>query len=429
MSRLALLGMLIFALLFVGFAAVRAELLLLAIPLAVYLLASLVYSPWQTDTWQPRLQVVRQISSSRVLAGSLVTIRLQVHNLGEGVDRLWLEERLPPGLELVEGETRLFDHLPAKDSLELRYTVRAWRGVYILPAIEVHYSDRLGLLERRLVFDSLDTIAVLPKTLRLAHLPVRPPLTHGFNGIIPARRGGPGVVFYGLRDYQPGDAQRWINWRASARLESSLVTNAYQQESAANIGLILDARQESYLTVDQHSLFEHAVVAAASLAESFLNDGNRVGLVHYGRYISWTLPGYGKVQRERILNALAQASPGESQIDRLEYLPARFVPPGSQLVLISPLLERDLETLLQLRARRYSVLVICPNPVAFEARHMPASIETRMAVRIARLERLLLLQPLRQAGIQVLDWDVSAPFDQAVQAITRGAGRFWAGVQ
>ena len=130
------------------------------------------------------------------------------------------------------------------------------------------------------------------------------------------------------------------------------------------------------------------------------------------------------MQRERILTALADASPGDSQIDRLEYLPARFVPPGSQLVYISPLLKRDIETLLQLRARRYAVLVICPNPVIFEACHLPETKETQIAIRIARLERQLMLRPLAEAGIQILDWDVRIPFDQTVQVIARGAGRF-----
>jgi len=422
LSRLVILGVAVFSLVILGLAVVRAELLLMAIPLAVYLLSSLYFSPWQ-----PKLEVSRQVSATRVVSGTLVEVRLSIFNLGESIDRIWLEEKLPGGLVLVEGETRLLDSLPSRQSLELNYTVRAERGVYALPVVEVYYSDRLGLVTRRLSYETQDTISVLPKTLRLAHLPIRPPLTHGFNGSIPARRGGPGVLFFGLRDYQPGDALRWVNWRASARQENTLVTNEFQQESAANVGLILDARQESYLSVGQESLFEHAASAAASLAEAFLNAGNRVGLVHYGRYISWTLPGYGKVQRERILNALAQAAPGESQIDRLEYLPARFVPPGSQLVLVSPLLERDLPTLLQLRARRYAVLVISPDPVAFEAKRLPNTQEAHQAIRIARLERQLVLQPLREAGIQLMDWDVSIPFDQAIQAITRGAGRFWAG--
>ncbi len=422
MSRLVILGILIFGLAMAGLATVRAELLILAVPLAVYFLASLVSSAWDA-----RVKISRAISSRRVLAGSLVEVTIKIENLGEALDQVWLEEPLPAGLQLIDGKTHLFERLSTAGSLELHYSVRAQRGIYLFPAFDLHYSDVYSLVPRHLHFQQEDTIAVLPESLRLDRIPIRPPRTHGFNGSIPARRGGPGITFYGLRDYQPGDELRWINWRASARSEQALFTNEYQQESTADVGIILDARYESYLVTTGKSLFEHAVTATASLAEALINDGNRVGLVHYGKYVSWTYPGYGKMQRERIMNALSQASPGDSQVDRLEYLPARFVPPGSQLVLVSPLLEQDLETLLQLRSRRYALLVVSPNPVAYEASCLPDTPETQMAIRVTRLERLLLLQPLRQAGIQVLDWDTNIPFDQAIQRITRGAGRFWMG--
>ena len=123
-------------------------------------------------------------------------------------------------------------------------------------------------------------------------------------------------------------------------------------------------------TVD--SLFEHSVLAAGSLADALLQQGNRVGLLVYSQYLHWTLPGYGKLQRERILQALAGAAPGASQIfDGLQYLPTRLFPAESQIVLVSPLVEDDYLTLVQLRARGYQVMVVSPDPVGFEARLLP----------------------------------------------------------
>jgi hypothetical protein len=39
-----------------------------------------------------------------------------------------------------------------------------------------------------------------------------------------------------------------------------------------------------------------------------------------------------------------------------------------------------------------------------------------MAARIVAVERTLLLFRLRQAGIQVVDWQVDRPFDQVLHA-------------
>jgi uncharacterized protein (DUF58 family) len=133
------------------------------------------------------------------------------------------------------------------------------------------------------------------------------------------------------------------------------------------------------------------------------------------------MPGYGRIQRERILHALAAAAPGGSQVfEGLQHLPTRLFPPESQLVLVSPLLEDDLSSLILLRGRGYQVLVICPDPVSFEisglsaSRHAYSAADLHLAARIVRLERSASLGRLRRAGVQVIEWDVSLPFDQAM---------------
>ena len=217
---------------------------------------------------------------------------------------------------------------------------------------------------------------------------------------------------------------RQVNWQATARHPGFVYSNEYEQERSVDIGIILDARQDSYFEIEGRSLFEHAVVAAASLAQAFLNDGNRVGLMHYGQYLGWVFPGYGKVQRERILYALAQARPGDSLIDHMGNLPVRFFPARSQIVLISPLQAKDTEVLLSLRARGYSMLMVSPDPLAFEMASLPKNEAILLAEKIARLERLAALRSLQLAGIRTLDWDTNVPFDQAVLPITRGLARF-----
>jgi uncharacterized protein (DUF58 family) len=72
--------------------------------------------------------------------------------------------------------------------------------------------------------------------------------------------------------------------------------------------------------------------------------------------------------------------------------------------------------LIQLRAQGYDVLVISPNPVKFELSYLPASdSNVALAGRVLHMERLLLLQKLQRANIQVLDWDVTEPFDSVVK--------------
>lgn len=418
MNRLLLLGMLIFGLVLLGLGGLKPEFLALAIPLVVHLLAGLAFS---LET--PQLSAQRSLSARRVSAGLPVTVKVTLSNQGERLELAWLADQLPPDLEIISGSTSLIASVAPGQSASFEYTVRARRGHYRLPELVTGVSDQLGLVNRSFTLGQADTISVLPDIHHLPSIPIHPAQTRPLPGTIPARVGGPGVTFFGVREYQMGDAWHQVNWRASARHLEEIYSNEFEQERAADIGLILDSRRESYLAVGQQNMFESAVVATASLAQSFLDDGNRVGLVQYGQYISWTFPGYGKVQRERIFSALAQAAPGESLVDHLEHLPVRFFPPRSQIVLISPLQGKDLDVLLHFRAQGYAVLVVSPNPVAFEVAHMPALPSVKLAARIARLERTILLRHLGQAGIRVLDWDVSVPFEQAVVPLRRSTVR------
>jgi uncharacterized protein (DUF58 family) len=145
-----------------------------------------------------------------------------------------------------------------------------------------------------------------------------------------------------------------------------------------------------------------------------LRDGNRVGLLIYGWHCAWTFPGYGRVQRERLMQALARATTVASM--SLDHVPTRLFPARSQLVLISSLHRDDLPVLIQLRARGYQLLVVSPDPITFEAQALASQPGVALAARIARVERALLFSKLRQAGIDVIDWQVDRSLDAAVSS-------------
>jgi uncharacterized protein (DUF58 family) len=401
---------LVYALLLVGLASLNGDLVALVLPLAVYLAAALLYGPGQL-----KLRAAHSLSDDRVHGGKAVTARLEVINEGGDLDEILVQDLLPPGLEVVDGSPSMLASLPAGDTLAFSYQVRAQRGGFRFDEVRITASERFGLFRRVASISAPAELFILPQPRPLKRVTIRPLRTRGYAGPVPARQGGSGTDFFGVREYQAGDPRRWINWRISARHPRSLFSNEFEQERIADVGLILDARSRSDVVAGEQSLFEHAVQATASLAEAFLGDGNRVGLLVYGRVLDWTFPGYGKVQRERMLRALARARTGESQVfDNLDYLPTRFFPSQSQLVLVSPLWPDDLPTLVRLRARGYQVLVVRPDPVELEVQALAPGPEVELAARIARVEWLLLLRRLQRAGIRVVDWRVQEPLDRAV---------------
>jgi uncharacterized protein (DUF58 family) len=411
-KRFLLLSVLVYLLLVLALALLKGSVLALILPLVVYLGAALLFGP---DELQ--LRVERTLSADRVHKDTPVTVSLSVTNEGATLDEILIQDLVPRPLEPLVGDPEVLTTLRSGETIDLQYTLIGKRGSYDFRHIRVTAHDRLGIFRQRAVLQAPVHLWVLPERLSLRRVSIRPRRTRGYAGPVPARVGGSGTDFFGIREYQVGDPRRWINWRVSARHAQTLFSNEFEQERLADVGLILDARRRTDVSVDGDSLFEHAVGATAALAEAFLRDGNRVGLLIYGQFLAWTFPGYGKVQRERILQALAGARTGESQIfEKLDYLPTRFFPAQSQIVLVSPLLGEDLPMLLRLRARGYQLLVVRPDPVSFEARRLEPGPEVALAARIVDVERALLLQKLHHAGVRVVDWPVDRPFDQVIHA-------------
>ena len=414
MRRVFILGGVIYILLVLALATTNGTLLALMLPFLVYLGIGFFFAPGKLE-----ITVVRELSRDRVYPGEEVQIRLRLTNHGPGMELVQIIDQIPEGLEIIEGKNHLLTALNLDEKVEIQYTVRGPRGFYPFQGVEIKASDTLQIRTRSRTLETDERLFVQPTQLRMDRLVIRPRNTRVYAGYIPARTGGAGVEFFGVREYQQGDPLRWVNWRASARAHQKFFINEFEQERVADVGVILDTRQRSEIVLaGGESLFEYSVQAAAALAEAFIKDGNRVGLLQYGTILDWTLPDYGKIQRERILQRLASAQPGESLVfGELENLPTRLLPPKSQIVFISPLHNSDIDVIVGLRARGYSVMVISPNPIAFELKSIPApDQETQMATHLAGLERALIFKKLQQAGIQILDWHIDTPLDQAVTA-------------
>ncbi len=405
----------VYALLLGGLLLLNRPILALVLPFLLYLFYGILLAPGQI-----RLVVERELSGERVGPHTPIQVTLHIHNTGADLNELHLADALPRGLEVSEGSVRRVTTLRHGESLRWTYTVHGPRGHYTFEGLQAETGAPFGLVRRTAWLDCPAQMFVLPGALKLKQISIRPRRTRVYAGNIPANLGGSGIDFFDVREYQPGDSERKINWRASARLQEGLYSSDFQQERVADIGIILDGRLASNQVGESLGLFDASVLAAATLSDAFLAQGNRVSLLLYGEFLRWTLPGYGHIQRERILRALTQAKPGQSQIfTYLKYVPTRMFPPQSQIVLVSPLLEEDLETLTLFQALGYPLMVISPDPVAYELSQLAPTPQTQLAGRVLALERTRMIHKIRRTGIQVMNWNTQEPFDQVFNAEMR----------
>lgn len=433
-SRIFTLLLLAAGLIFTGMASRQPLALALSLPLIVYLTAAVVFSPRRMVlTARRSLSVLDAQGDEQAVppqderrgewiipAGAAVRAHFDVENNGPALHEV----------HCADQHGRHSTCLPAQAGTHWFSSFQLQRGRYRLEDIMVEACDPMGLFTERVhvaaptMGSTQGWLLALPATVPLGRsgserIPLRPPRLSGFAGPVAARQPGSGTDFYGVREFRPGDDRRHVNWRLSGRGDEALFTNQYEGERFADVGLILDARRSRNLLSPQGGLFEYSVLAAASIGKALLRDGHRLSLLVYGFGMERLLPGTGRVHAERLLRTLATAETYHHYaLESLKYLPTRLFPPRSQIIFFSPLSEDDFAPLTRFRAQGYEVLVIAPDPLAFEAgvlasQESPAGLSA--ALRLARVERSLLLRSLERFGIWVVNWQVDQPLYQALQ--------------
>lgn len=400
-KKLCLVFLIILGLFLAALLSRNAALTWMAMPFLCYLVAGILTFPHEIQ-----LSASRTISHLRCEAGTTIGMTVLIENNGRTVPCLRIRESFSPKICLASKFKEPAGILPASGKVELKYTFQAPRGRYRWQKVQVTVSDPFGLFDRTIELPAEAEALVLPAQMPVKLPKLNPRHTLRTPGMHLSRLPGPGVDFFGVREYHPGDPLRWIHWRLSARHPKQFYSKEFEREEMADIGLILDGSAAMNLKNGSEEFFEYSIQAAAALARIILRSGNRLSLLALGERVIRVFPGVGRHQAEHILNQLAACQTGENvSLNTLKYLPIKLFPSRALIILISPLRASDFPAISRLLASGYQLLVVSPDPVEFASRdsHQP------LAVRAARVERAALLWRIRDMGAQVLDWPLVPP--------------------
>jgi uncharacterized protein (DUF58 family) len=404
--RLAAYATLAAAALLAGLALGRVELIALAAP---FVLAS-VLAPVLAQT--PQLAATFEVERERALETEVVdaTIGLLAH---APVDRVEVLLRLPAGLRTDEPNPRAIALGPG-DARRIALPLRCDRwGAFLLgpPLLRVHdrlgfyaWEPRAGVQAPLHVYPSVETVRTLLAPLE----------TQVFVGNQVSRGKHDGIEFADIREWEPGDRPRRINWRASARRDG-LWVNEQHPERNTDVVLFLDTFAD--VRSSARGTLDLTVRAAASLAQRYLQRRDRVGLVSFGGFLSWLLPSSGTLQLYKIVDSLLQVDVVLSFAAKgVDVLPPRSLPPKALVLALSPLLDRrSAGALLDLRARGFDLVVIEVSPLPFVE---PDDDELgRLSYRLWRLSRESLRAGYEQAGVPVVEWEAGTPLDVPIEEV------------
>ena len=148
-----------------------------------------------------------------------------------------------------------------------------------------------------------------------------------------ARLRGFSTEFHDLRQYQPGDDPRSVDWTVYARL-GQLVTRTYRATAELKVHLLLDV--SASMRNGTPGKLSAAVKVAAVLAYAALRARDAVGLATFAEGLSLRLsPSSGRAQLFRIFSALneARAEGGTALASSLAQYAALETGPGLAVVI------------------------------------------------------------------------------------------------
>ncbi len=390
------------------------QLATLVLPLAsLFFLANVWGLPEKIE-----LQLIRRIVPRESFGDEEIHIESLISNRASAdLSNVEIRELLPAGLDLQGGADHLHTSLGPLQSIELSMEFsNPGRGHYSIGPLIVRVQDPFGfyLVEKRL---EPETIVIMPRPEKIRIAELRPRHLGPWPGVIPSRTLGQGTEFYSLRGYVAGDDPKRINWKASARYQR-LIINETEAERVTDVMLVLDT-DVSVFEASENELFERGIGAAASMARFLLKQGNRVGLIMQGQERGVVPPAFGKRHERKILFLLAAAKPGRSVLSTsyvITILARLMLPARSQIVIISPLLDRTMiEGVRQLAIEGYSTLILSPSandPEGF------SSESEEVAYRMLMLERSNTVLALEKT-CTVVQWPSGVPLSARLSRVKR----------
>ena len=181
-------------------------------------------------------------------------------------------------------------------------------------------------------------------------------LAGGYHSVFKGR----GMAFSEVRQYQPGDDVRFIDWNVSARMNDTYV-KVFTEEREMTVMLLVDLSASERFGAVARPKVETVAEVAALLAFSAVKNNDRVGLILFtDRIERYVPPKKGKGHVMRVITEILSARPKgtgtdvRQALDMLGGVQRR----RSVAFLVSDMIAPDYERSLRIAAARHDLIPI-----------------------------------------------------------------------
>ena len=174
---------------------------------------------------------------------------------------------------------------------------------------------------------------------------------------------GSGLDFEEVREYEPGDDVRSIDWNVTARMGVPYIKK-FREERALNVYLVVDVSASSWFGTVRQSKRELAADVGALLAVAALRNYDRVSLLLFSDGIDDFIP--PRMGRDHVLHLIRQllyAEPRRARTDLGEaaHFLGNIAKKRSVVFVVSDLLDSGFEEPLRTLAQKHDVIALVPG--------------------------------------------------------------------
>jgi uncharacterized protein (DUF58 family) len=206
----------------------------------------------------------------------------------------------------------------------------------------------------------MDSTADILKKIRALEIKTRGFVETAFAGDYHSVFKGRGMNFEDVREYQPGDEIRSIDWNVTARLGTAFVKK-FTEERELTVMLIVDVSASGNFGSTSQSKRELAAEVACLLAFSAIRNNDKVGLLLFTDQVELFIPPKkGRSHTLRIIREILFFEPqmrGTAPSLALDYL-NRIVTRRAVVFFISDFQAPDFSRALSITARRHDFIAI-----------------------------------------------------------------------
>jgi uncharacterized protein (DUF58 family) len=171
---------------------------------------------------------------------------------------------------------------------------------------------------------------------------------------------GRGMEFVGVREYEPGDDIRTIDWNVTARLGHPFVKK-FQEERELTVVLMVDASGSGQFGSVERMKGEIAAEICALLAFSAIKNNDKVGLLIFTDHVEKFVP--PKKGREHVLRVIREIlyfepkGTGTDLEGALRHL-LRMLKRKAVVFLVSDFLDSGYDRVLRIAARKHDMVAV-----------------------------------------------------------------------